>query len=197
MTDAIRTYFESRAPTWDTMMPPHLDQVLQQMIAPFASTLRAARALLEIGTGTGALIPHLIDCAGDRRLVSVDLARGMLVRARARCAAARLVQADAHGLPFAPVFDVVICHNSFPHFSDRLRALREIQRVLRPGGQLLILHNNPRERVNAIHSQAGGVLTNDLLPPGDELGAWLRETGYTDVWVADTPEHYQAGGVRR
>jgi ubiquinone/menaquinone biosynthesis C-methylase UbiE len=194
--DAIRAYFESRAPTWNLMMPDHLDDALRRMIAPFAGNFGAAHALLEIGTGTGALIPHLMNCAPGRRLVSIDLAHGMLAQARERCPDARLVESDAHWLPFASgehaPFDVVVCHNSFPHFADRLRALAEIRRVLRPGGQLFILHNNPRERVNAIHTQAGGPIAHDLLPPGEGLRQLLLESGYISVWVSDTAEHYVA-----
>jgi ubiquinone/menaquinone biosynthesis C-methylase UbiE len=196
MTNAIREYFESRARTWNSMMPDHLDEALRRMVASFAGDFGAAHALLEIGTGTGALIPHLADCTPGIRLVSIDLAYGMLWQARERCPDAGLVAADAHRLPFASgrksAFDVVVCHNSFPHFADRPRALREIQRVLRPGGQLFILHNNPRERVNAIHSQAGGPIVNDLLPPGEDLRRILLQAGYINVWVDDTEEHYFA-----
>jgi ubiquinone/menaquinone biosynthesis C-methylase UbiE len=197
--NAIRDYFESRAPTWNNIMPVHLDEALRQMMAPFAEIFGAARALLEIGTGTGALIPHLVSCAPDVRLVSIDLAHGMLLQARGRCWAACLIEADAHWLPFASGeqswFDVVVCHNSFPHFADRPRALREIRRVLRPGGQLFIMHNNPRERVNAIHSQVGGPIALDLLPPGEDLRRLLVQVGYINVWVDDTSEHYIARAV--
>ncbi len=196
MTNAIRDYFESCAFTWNSMMPDYLDEALRRMVAPFAGTFRAARWVLEIGTGTGALIPHLVHCAPDMRLVSVDLAHSMLLQAHKRCPHARLVEADAHHLPFAAGqqtwFDVVVCHNSFPHFADRVRALGEIQRVLRPDGQLFILHNNPRERVNAIHSRAGGPIAHDLLPPGEDLRQMLVQAGYINVWVDDTDEHYLA-----
>ncbi len=200
MTNAIRDYFESRAPTWDGMMPDRLDESLRRMLARVDGSVAAAGTLLEIGTGTGALIPHLRASAPGARLVSIDLAHGMLLQARTRCPDARLVEADAHHLPFAAGerarFDVVVCHNSFPHFADRPRALAEIRRVLRPGGQLFILHNNPRERVNAIHAQAGGPIANDLLPPGDVLRHLLLRSGYTDVWVSDSGEHYLAGARR-
>ncbi len=200
MTNAIRDYFEGRAPTWDDGMPDHLAETLRQMVAPFAGVFSTAQAVLEIGTGTGALIPHLADCAPEVRRVSLDLAHGMLVKARQRCPQACLVEADVHHLPFAPgaksVFDVVVCHNSFPHFADRRRALQEIRRVLRPGGQLFILHNNSREWVNAVHTQAGGPIQHDLLPPGADLRQLLQQAGYRDVWVEDTETHYFARAHR-
>jgi ubiquinone/menaquinone biosynthesis C-methylase UbiE len=196
MTNALRDYFESRALTWNSMMPDHLDEALRRTVTPFAETFSVARAVLEIGTGTGALIPHLVNCAPNTRLVSIDLAHGMLLQARERCPHTHLVEADTHRLPFASGqqswFDVVVCHNSFPHFADRSRALGEIRRVLCPNGQLFILHNKPRERVNAIHSQAGDPIAFDLLPPGEDLRQMLVRAGYINVWVDDTGEHYLA-----
>ncbi|MCL4237153.1 MAG: methyltransferase domain-containing protein [Anaerolineae bacterium] len=199
MTDLIRDYFERRAPDWDSRMPAHLDETLRQLVAAFAAELDAARAILEIGTGTGALIPRLSEHAPTARLVSLDLAHAMLCQAQQRCPGARLVQGDVHALPFSAAarpFDLVVCHNSFPHFADKRRALAEIGRILRPGGQALILHNNSRERVNAIHSQAGGPIAEDFLPPGAEMRVLLIETGYHAVWVEDTADRYLARGVR-
>ncbi len=199
MTDSIREYFERRAPDWDSRMPAHLDETLRRLVATFAAELGAARAILEIGTGTGALIPCLLERAPAARLVSLDLAHAMLCQAHQRCPGARLVQGDVHALPFpaaARSFDLVVCHNSFPHFADKRRALAEIGRVLRPGGQILILHNNSRARVNAIHSQAGAPIAEDLLPPGAEMRALLIEAGYRAVWVEDAADHHLAGGLR-
>lgn len=70
----------------------------------------------------------------------------------------------------------------------------DLARVLRPSGHLLILHDLSRERVNAIHSRAGGPIRNDLLPPGAETRQLLVEVGFTNVQVEDTEEHYVAVG---
>ena len=195
---SLRAYFDQRAPTWDSAQPPDRDERLWALLAPFARELAAARAILEIGTGTGALIPLLAERAPAARLTSVDLAHAMLLHARARRPGAWLVEADVHRLPFAAgrSFDLAICHNSFPHFADRRAALAELRRVLRPAGSLLILHNLGRERVNAIHRAAGGPIAHDWLPPGDELARLLAETGWRDIQVEDAPERYTARAAR-
>jgi len=193
MTNAIRNYFETAAPAWDARMPPDLGEALRALLAPFADTLRGARMILEIGTGTGALIPPLRAVAPGARLLSVDLAHAMLCGARARAAGACVAQADVHRLPLAAGgWDVALCHNSFPHFADRPRALTELRRALRPGGTLLLLHNNPRARINAIHAQAGGAIADDLLPPGEVVRDLLVAAGYVGVCVEDTDAHYIA-----
>jgi SAM-dependent methyltransferase len=170
-------------------------------ILPSAGTASSRRivgggwAVLELGTGTGALIPCLQEWAPGARLVSVDLAGEMLRRARQRCPDVALVQADAHRPPFAASwFDLVVCHNCFPHLADKPAALQALVRLLRPGGHLLILHDLSRERVNAIHSSGGPAIQNDLLPPGDETGRMLARAGFVDVRVEDTEERYVVAG---
>lgn len=79
------------------------------------------------------------------------------------------------------MFDLAVCHNSFPHFADMPSALRELARVLAPGGCLLILHDLSREQVNAIHGGAGPPIHHDLLPPGEETRQMLLRAGFVNV----------------
>ena len=193
----LRAFFEDLAERWDAQQPTDRQNVLRGLLAPFAAELGAAQAILEVGSGTGALIPCLREHAPAARLVSIDLAHAMLWRARRRCPAATLVQADVHRLPFtqrAGAFDLVVCHNSFPHFADMSSALRELAQVLAPGGCLLILHDLSRERVNAIHSGVGEPIQHDLLPPGEETRRMLMRAGFVDVQIEDTEDHYVAVG---
>lgn len=194
----LRAFFEDLAGRWDAQQPPDRQQVLRRLLVPFAAELKASRAILEVGTGTGALIPCLRECAPVARLVSIDLAHAMLCRARRRCPDAALIQADVHRLPFqwTDAFDVAICHNSFPHFADMPAALRELARVLAPGGWLLILHDLSRAQVNAIHSSAGPPIERGLLPPGEETRQMLVGTGFVGVQVTDAKDHYLAVGYR-
>jgi ubiquinone/menaquinone biosynthesis C-methylase UbiE len=191
----LRLYFEDLAARWDSLQPPDRPETLRRLLAPFSFLLGPSRAILEVGTGTGALIPCLRERAPGAHLVSVDLAAEMLRRARVRCPEADVVLADVHHLPFAaPWFDLVVCHNSFPHFADKPAALQRLAHALRPGGHLLILHNQSRARVNAIHSSGGPAIQNDLLPPGDETGRMLAQAGFCDVHVSDTEASYVVAG---
>lgn len=191
--DPRRAFFERLAEEWDAQQPPDREEQLRRLLVLHRDSLREARAVLEIGTGTGALIPLLEEMAPAARVLSIDLAHRMLRRARARCPDAWLVQADVHSLPFpAGAFDRAVCHNVLPHFRDRRAALAELARVLRPGGLLLVLHDRSREEVNAIHRSVGGVIGEDLLPPGEELARTLQESGFAAAEVNDGPGHYRA-----
>ncbi len=194
--DGRRAFFESLAEGWDAEQPPNRFEVLRRMLEPFEAELRIAKAILEVGTGTGALIPHLQERATAARLVSIDLAQAMLQHARKRCPDALLIQCDVHRLPFPAGsfergFDWVICHNSFPHFSDPFSAAADMARVLCRGGRLLIVHDLGRAQVNTIHRGIPNrFVKDDLLPSGAELAEMLARRGFEVLQVKDSANRY-------
>ena len=200
--NAIRMYFEDLAPRWDTLQPPDRHETLRRLLAEFHACLSPCDSILEVGTGTGALLPCLKECAPAARLVSIDLAGEMLRRAQQREATSNLLQADVHHLPFAAApmrwsgFDAVVCHNCFPHFADKRAALYALASVLKPGGHILIIHDASREKINAIHSNAGEAIRHDLLPAGADTRRLLIEAGFVGVWIEDAAHRYLAAGQR-
>jgi ubiquinone/menaquinone biosynthesis C-methylase UbiE len=94
---------------------------------------------LDVGSGTGRNLP--LYPAGVQ-VIGVEPSAEALVRARRRAPSALLVRASAEALPFrAGVFDTVVCGLVLCTVSDPSRALAELRRVLRPGGQLRALEH--------------------------------------------------------
>lgn len=109
-------------------------------------------SVLDLCTGTGALLPYIAEKVGPTGKVSaLDFSMGML-RQAARKAAGQsnvlLVQASAEKLPFADAtFGAVTCSHAFYELKGQAReeALREIKRVLKPHGLFLMMeHDLPR-----------------------------------------------------
>jgi ubiquinone/menaquinone biosynthesis C-methylase UbiE len=116
------------------------------------AVLRALRAepcarVLDIGCGTGRLAERLV---AERvpSVVGCDFSAGMLAQAAERLASAgsrvALARGDATRLPFADAtFDAAVSTEAFHWFPDQAAALRELRRVLRPGGRVLLALVSP------------------------------------------------------
>ena len=124
-------YEEDRVSRW-------LAEAQRESLA--ALGLRPADSLLDVGCGTGAAVREA--AATIERAVGVDLSPGMIDRARALGAGlgnAEFVAGDSEALPFGDgEFTAVLCTTSFHHYPRPEVALREMARVLAPGGRLAI-----------------------------------------------------------
>jgi ubiquinone/menaquinone biosynthesis C-methylase UbiE len=117
--------------------------------------------VLDLGSGTGRNLPLLPPGS-----VGVDPARDSLRRARRRAPRARLVQARAEALPFRDAaFDTAVSGLVFCSVDDPGAGLREVKRVLRPGGTVRMLEHVRSERPWRARIQ-------DLVQP-----AWTRLAG--------------------
>jgi len=89
--------------------------------------------VLEIACGTGRVTRHLL--ARGLEVVATDLHEPMLEVAKQRAPGATFQQADAQALPFPDAsFDAVVCQFGLMFVPDKPLAIREMRRVLRPGG---------------------------------------------------------------
>lgn len=190
-----RAAFDHMASLWDQIASQHVEKAAKSgQIAAAGAPAPGARAL-DVGTGTGGLLPAIVECA-PAFVLAIDLSFLMLEKVRSNHSTlsgeVSLSQTDALFLPVADgAFTVVYCHGVFPHFQNFRTALSELGRVLAPGGRLVISHAIGRERVNAIHAcHSAAILRRDMLPPAAELQALLQETGWIVLQCVDKDDFY-------
>lgn len=144
---AVRRMFDEISPRYDLLnhvLSVNVDRIWWWRAArALRSTLEkpGARAL-DLCCGTGDMARALRKQAPEATIIGADFSRGMLTRGKAKFAKYQIepVEGDALGLPFADqTFDVVISAFGFRNLANYEAGLREIHRVLRPGGELGIL----------------------------------------------------------
>jgi len=190
--------------TFAGSIPEYYDRYLGPFLfEPYAADLAvrvaqlAPRALLEIAAGTGIVTRAIAAAVPQAQIVATDLNPGMIAIGERNASAGnvRWQQADAMALPFADgAFDCVVCQYGVMFFPDILASLREVRRVLAPGGTYLFsvwrsLAFNPAARV--IVDVAAQTFPTDpphfleRTPHGHDdppkFEAWLREAGFTTI----------------
>ena len=105
-----------------------------------AAGIRPGQRVLDVACGTGALTEAVAERVGPRGAVAgLDANPEMLAVARRKHGAIEWHDGRAESLPFADEsFDAVVSQFGLMFFDDRVAALREMRRVLRPGGQLAV-----------------------------------------------------------
>jgi demethylmenaquinone methyltransferase / 2-methoxy-6-polyprenyl-1,4-benzoquinol methylase len=186
---AIRAMFTSIAPRYDLLnhlLSFNVDRLWRRRAAKtFAHILcRSQSQVLDLCCGTGDLALALHSTAGGAKptIIGTDFSHAMLQRARVKSAETRLcwIEADALSLPFPDSsFDLVTSAFGFRNLADYLTGLREIVRVLRPGGECGILEfgepSGPLGRIYRVYFKrvlpAVGVLVSGVKGPYSYLPA--------------------------
>ncbi len=192
-----RAYFDDLAARWDSFTDgAKVQGTLAGVVRGYG--LRTDEHVVDLGCGTGNLTHVLCAALGDAaRITAVDLAPAMITMAQRRLPDPRVrwLVADAASLPLpGRSVDRVICFSAWPHFPAPERVAKELGRVLRPGGQLHVLHIDGRDKINAIHTGVGGAIRHDLLPPAADMGHLLERAGYVVIEQIDTQDTYRVSG---
>lgn len=131
--------FDRQAAGYDTgMQGQHARALYPVLLAKLAQI--PFGTLLDLGCGTGELLRLLLQADPGREVCGIDLSEKMLAVARAKLPEeVPLLQADSEAIPFPDgTFDVVCCNDSFHHYPAPQTVLREVWRVLKPGGTFLL-----------------------------------------------------------
>jgi ubiquinone/menaquinone biosynthesis C-methylase UbiE len=138
VVDPVGRTYDRLAAVYDRRWARYIRATTRETLARLS--LRPDECLLDLGCGTGALLRDLAREGGSRRLYGIDLSLGMVARARqALSNTAHLAVGDVGALPWpAGSFDVIVSVSSFHFWADPGQALREVRRLLRPGGRLVL-----------------------------------------------------------
>lgn len=130
-------HFNSSAVEYDSSFDGKFVKVMYQPLLQELEKEEEGK-LLDVGCGTGNILYRLVN--GKRELYGIDLSENMVEESKKRMGRdAHIKVADAEHIPYADnTFDTLVCNASFHHYPHPEEVLREMKRVLKNGGKLLI-----------------------------------------------------------
>lgn len=153
-------------------------------------------AVLDCGCGPGSITVGLAEIVAPGQVIGLDIEPRQLETARRLAqmrglSNLRFEQGSVYELPFPDAsFDVAVAHFVLEHVSDPLRALREIRRVLRPGGVAAI--KDPYYPAFTFRPQ-----TDALRRFGELAGKVRKHNGASDTYAVDLRAYLLEAGFER
>ncbi|MFF4575502.1 class I SAM-dependent methyltransferase [Streptomyces sp. NPDC001410] len=189
----VQEFFTARAADWDSRFP---DDGPAYTAAVANLGLRQGDRVLDAGCGTGRALAPLRAAVGPSGVVAgVDLTPAMLqaaVRA-GRHQVGRLLLADVAALPLrSGSMDAVFAAGLIAHLPKPSENLRELVRVVRPGGVLALFHPIGRA---ALAARQGRRITPDDLRAEVNLGPLLARSGWRMTSYVDEDARFLALAV--
>jgi ubiquinone/menaquinone biosynthesis C-methylase UbiE len=191
----VQEFFTARAADWDARFP---DDGPAYAAAVAELGLREGDRVLDAGCGTGRALPPLRAAVGPSGVVvGADLTPAMLAAAvrAGRHRDGQLLLADVSALPLrTESLDAVFGAGLIAHLPNPAENLRELARVVRPGGTLALFHPIGRA---ALAARQGRRITPDDLRAEANLRPLLAASGWDMTSYVDEDARFLALAARR
>ncbi len=189
-----KAYFNEQANSWDErFFTPKLSSFLEKLVPQFG--LEAGQTVLDVGTGTGVLIPYLIRAVGPAGSVTaIDYSEKMVQICKTKHSHLKNINVEVKNIEEdafpTESFDAVICFGIFPHLKNKEKALRNINHTLKHSGKLVIAHALSSEELKAHHKKVSEHVAHAMLPEKSKIIQLLEQTGFTQTIIKDEPGCY-------
>ena len=172
----------------EPLRAPSVDPYLIAFLDEHSEGRNGNVRILDLGCGTGKQLMANHAAFPQIPTVGLDLFRGMLRIARARCPDVRWVHGDASRIPFcSQTFDYATNQFSYHHIQDQPAFVGEVFRVLKPGGRFVMVNIDPWSMpqwvIYRYFPRARDLDHQDFLMPG-AFTDLMQATGFADVQVS-------------
>lgn len=157
-------FFNSVAKNWDNMI-----EVNESKINYLLSKLQIKENdnILDIGTGTGVLIPFLSKLTPNGSITGIDISKGMLEVAIEKFKNIPNVYFDLVNVETENInckYDKIILYSMYPHLENKTNTIKKlVQNNLKDNGILMIAHSDSREFLNNLHKDSDKRVSESLL----------------------------------
>jgi demethylmenaquinone methyltransferase/2-methoxy-6-polyprenyl-1,4-benzoquinol methylase len=187
-----RDFFNQRAAVCD-QMTVH-DPLKVERIASLLE-LKGDEEIMDVGTGTGVMIPLYEGRLTSGRVTAIDYSERMIERCREKFPEKEHPKVsfrvlDLYQADYGPEFDLVVCYSCFPHFPDPQGAIVRLAGCLRKGGRLIVAHSSSKEHINTVHEEGGEEICTDFLPESGLMSVMMARAGLRTYFEQDDQDYY-------
>lgn len=190
---SVERYFDSVAESWDEHGRPDM-ACIRQLLS--VAKIKEGDTVLDIGSGTGVLLPYLSDVAGvSGTVVAVDCSSRMIDVSRRKYSDLPNVifrHIDVEKKVVSWRFDCIVMFNMFPHLKYPFSTLRRlVEKNLKEGGRLVIAHSMGRNELNSLHSKQFADGDYFPLPEVSKLAERIVQDGLRTSDAVDDDRAYR------
>ena len=183
-------FFDNIAPHWDDdeilSTPEKVRSILNKL------PIEEGDDILDLGTGTGILIPFLKERIGNQgSITAVDGSMGMLeiaIKKYGDLENVNFIFADFESTLLKSKYDIIMLYSVYPHLYYPEATLKELLNNLKPGGCIIVAFPTDENFINNIHRERKA--DSDLLPSAIDLSERFRSWGLQSEVIAATSDEY-------
>jgi ubiquinone/menaquinone biosynthesis C-methylase UbiE len=188
-----RDHFNRLYHLFDPPLPAGVPERLEKIVT--AAEIQTGDSVLDVGTGTGILIP-IIRQYKPGCIYACDLSEAMLRRLKENYPGVKTIQKDVRELALPDeVLDVVFVNACYPNIADKEGALKNISRMLKPAGRMIISHPLGKAFIESLRQ--GSPYPLDDFPSKSETKKLLGPYGFAVKEFVDQPKLYILSAVKR
>lgn len=187
-----KEFFNQRAYGWDKNTKHDADKIKYILSQLYLS---GSEKILDVGTGTGILIPFYMKYITSGKITAIDFSEKMIDVASSKFPPKKYPQvefiiSDVYDLNYFNQFDIVMCYSCFPHFKNKPRAISVLKKMLKSQGKLVVAHSNSRDEINSVHMQSEDKISKDILPTSSVLKNMIQTAGLKVIFERDDKDFF-------
>ena len=186
-----RDFFDNIAKEWDNII-----EVNEEKINTLLSKLdiKENERVLDVGTGTGVLIPFIKKLNKNGYIRGVDLSNGMIEVARKKYKHIPNLDfeiIDVENEVIKEKYNKIILYSMFPHLENKTKTIKTlVKNNLSENGKLMIAHSNSREFLNNMHKEKDEAVSEARLMPIDNQVKLFEYIGLNVVEAFENDQMY-------
>ncbi|ADK15329.1 class I SAM-dependent methyltransferase [Clostridium ljungdahlii] len=185
-----KEFFNEVAEKWDTMCC-HPREKVDHVIESIGLT--EGEKVLDIGSGTGIVIPYLEKKVGKSgSITALDIAGNMIQVSKRKNKYLNLNFQVADFLEYesSKSYDCIVAYSCYPHFKNKEKFFEKSYSLLKSGGKLVIAHIESKDVINLRHSKIEDKLDSNTLVDIEKLAEFAQKRGFVSSYTQDDSEFY-------